>query len=103
MGPMQGYYPGPRPQQPRGISHRGGQGASSTTVVGMAGVGGGGGQPSALYPHPASLTVQAGAMYVQSQVAGIHTPHQQSAVYPMSNQLPLQVLSCYYQCICYYI
>lgn len=40
----QGYYQtGPRPQQPRGISHRDGQGASGTPVVGMAGVGGGGG------------------------------------------------------------
>ncbi|XP_019698474.2 eukaryotic translation initiation factor 4 gamma 1 isoform X4 [Harpegnathos saltator] len=85
----QGYYPGPRPQQQRGLNHRGGQGASGTPVVGMASVGGGGGQPTAIYPHPASLTVQAGAMYVQSQVPGLHTPHQQS-VYPMNNQLPLQ-------------
>ncbi|XP_014477093.1 PREDICTED: eukaryotic translation initiation factor 4 gamma 3-like isoform X2 [Dinoponera quadriceps] len=84
----QGYYP-PRPQQPRGLNHRGGQGASGTPVVGMASVGGGGGQPTAIYPHPASLTVQAGTMYVQGQVPGLHTPHQQS-VYPMNNQLPLQ-------------
>lgn len=91
----QGYYQtGPRPQQPRGISHRGGQGASGTPVVGMAGVGGGGGQPPAIYPHPASLPVQASAMYIgQSQVHGLHTgPHQQS-VYPINNQIPIhQVL-----------
>lgn len=92
MDASQGYYPGPRAQQPRSLNHRGGQGASGTQVVGMASVGGGGGQPAALYPHP-SLTVQASAMYVQSQVPGLHTPHQQS-VYPMNNQLPLQVLIC---------
>ncbi|XP_071572693.1 eukaryotic translation initiation factor 4 gamma isoform X3 [Temnothorax nylanderi] len=91
----QGYYQtGPRPQQPRGISHRGGQGASGTPVVGMAGVGGGGGQPPAIYPHPASLPVQASAMYIgQSQVHGLHTgPHQQS-VYPINNQLPIHQFS----------
>ncbi|XP_070158179.1 eukaryotic translation initiation factor 4 gamma isoform X5 [Polyergus mexicanus] len=84
----QGYYQtGPRPQQPRGINHRGGQSASGTPVVGMTGVGGGGGQPPALYPHH-GLPVQAGAMYIsQSQVHGLHTgPHQQS-VYPMNNQI----------------
>ncbi|XP_011251008.1 eukaryotic translation initiation factor 4 gamma 3 isoform X6 [Camponotus floridanus] len=88
----QGYYQtGPRPQQPRGINHRGGQSTSGTPVVGMTGVGGGGGQPPALYPHH-GLPVQAAsaAMYIsQSQVHGIHTgPHQQS-VYPMNNQIPL--------------
>jgi len=91
---VQGYYQaGPRPQQPRGISHRGGQGASGTPVVGMAGVGGGGGQPPTIYPHPAGLSVQTSAMYIgQSQVHGIHTPHQQS-VYPINNQMPIhQVL-----------
>lgn len=90
----QGYYQGPRPQQPRGISHRGGQGASGTPVVGMAGVGGGGGQPPAIYPHAAGLPT--GAMYIsQGQVHGLHTgPHQQS-VYPINNQIPLhQVLTC---------
>ncbi|XP_011331702.1 eukaryotic translation initiation factor 4 gamma 3 isoform X2 [Ooceraea biroi] len=90
----QGYYQtGPRPQQPRGISHRGGQGTSGTPVVGMAGVGGGG-QPPAIYPHPAGLPVQAaGAMYVQGQVHGLHTgPHQQS-VYPMNNQIPIHQFS----------
>jgi len=92
---VQGYYQaGPRPQQPRGISHRGGQGASGTPVVGMAGVGGGGGQPPTIYPHPAGLSVQTSAMYIgQSQVHGLHTgPHQQS-VYPINNQMPIhQVL-----------
>ncbi|KAL6260894.1 hypothetical protein P5V15_008422 [Pogonomyrmex californicus] len=91
----QGYYQtGPRPQQPRGISHRGGQGASGTPVVGMAGVGGGGGQPPAIYPHPATLPVQASAMYIgQSQVHGLHTgPHQQS-VYPINNQIPIHQFS----------
>lgn len=89
---VQGYYQtGPRPQQPRGLSHRGGQGASGTPVVGMAGVGGGGGQPPTIYPHPAGLPVQASsAMYLsQSQVHGLHTgPHQQS-VYPMNSQIPI--------------
>lgn len=53
----------------------------------MTGVGGGGGQPPALYPHH-GLPVQAGTMYIsQSQVHGLHTgPHQQS-VYPMNNQI----------------
>ncbi|EGI61462.1 hypothetical protein G5I_10236 [Acromyrmex echinatior] len=92
----QGYYQtGPRPQQPRGLSHRGGQGASGTPVVGMAGVGGGGGQPPAIYPHPAGLPVQASsAMYLsQSQVHGLHTgPHQQS-VYPMNSQIPIHQFS----------
>lgn len=58
----------------------------------MAGVGGGGGQPPAIYPHAASLA--AGTMYIsQGQVHGLHTgPHQQS-VYPINNQIPLhQVL-----------
>ncbi|KYN03904.1 Eukaryotic translation initiation factor 4 gamma 3 [Cyphomyrmex costatus] len=90
----QGYYQtGPRPQQPRGLSHRGGQGASGTPVVGMAGVGGGGGQPPALYPH--SLPVQASsAMYLsQSQVHSLHTgPHQQS-VYQMNSQIPIHQFS----------
>ncbi|KYM77872.1 Eukaryotic translation initiation factor 4 gamma 3 [Atta colombica] len=92
----QGYYQtGPRPQQPRGLSHRGGQGASGTPVVGMAGVGGGGGQPPTIYPHPAGLPVQASsAMYLsQSQVHGLHTgPHQQS-VYPMNSQIPIHQFS----------
>ncbi|XP_039302709.1 eukaryotic translation initiation factor 4 gamma 3 [Solenopsis invicta] len=91
----QGYYQtGPRPQQPRGIGHRGGQGTSGTPVVGMSGVGGGGGQPPALYPHPAAgLPVQS-AMYLgQSQVHGLHTgPHQQS-VYPINNQIPIHQFS----------
>ncbi|XP_018310544.1 eukaryotic translation initiation factor 4 gamma isoform X4 [Mycetomoellerius zeteki] len=89
------YQTGPRPQQPRGLSHRGGQGASGTPVVGMAGVGGGGGQPPAIYPHPAGLPVQASsAMYLsQSQVHGLHTgPHQQS-VYPMNSQIPIHQFS----------
>ncbi|KAK9303150.1 hypothetical protein QLX08_005097 [Tetragonisca angustula] len=80
----QGYYQGPRPQQPRGISHRGGQGGSSAQVVGMSGVGGGGGQPTAIY-HPGGLPVQTGAIYqVPHQI-----PHQQS-LYAMNNQMPLQ-------------
>lgn len=56
----------------------------------MTGVGGGG-QPPALYPHH-GLPVQTSAMYIsQSQVHGLHTgPHQQS-VYPINNQIPLQV------------
>ncbi|XP_076646708.1 eukaryotic translation initiation factor 4 gamma isoform X1 [Halictus rubicundus] len=86
----QGYYPqGARPQQPRGISHRGGQGGSGAQVVGMSGVGGGGGQPTTLY-HPGGLPVQTGAMF---QVPpNIHPgPHQQS-VYPMNSQIPLQGL-----------
>ncbi|KAL0133320.1 hypothetical protein PUN28_000815 [Cardiocondyla obscurior] len=91
----QAYYPaGPRPQQTRGISHRGGQGASGTPVVGMAGVGGGGGQPPTLYPHH-SLPVQS-AMYL-GQGQGIHGiptgPHQQSAVYPLNNQIPIHQFS----------
>ncbi|KAK9303146.1 hypothetical protein QLX08_005097 [Tetragonisca angustula] len=82
----QGYYQGPRPQQPRGISHRGGQGGSSAQVVGMSGVGGGGGQPTAIY-HPGGLPVQTGAIYqVPHQI-----PHQQS-LYAMNNQMPLQVV-----------
>lgn len=95
---VQSFYQGPRPQQNRNLNHRGGQGSSAgTSVVGMAGVGGGGGQP-AIYSHPAGLPVQAtGTMFVQSQVHGLHsTPHQQS-VY-MNNQLhPLhhQVLMCF--------
>lgn len=99
---LQSYYPtAPRPQQPRGINHRGGgQGASGTPVVGMAGVGGGGGQPPAIYSHP-TLPVQASAaMYIsQSQVHGLHTPHQQS-VYQMNNQIPIQVLKKH---LCLYI
>ncbi|XP_012235318.2 eukaryotic translation initiation factor 4 gamma 3 isoform X2 [Linepithema humile] len=90
----QSYYPtAQRPQQPRGINHRGGgQGGSGTPVVGMAGVGGGGGQPPAIYSHPASLPVQASAMYIsQSQVHGLHTgPHQPQSVYQMNNQIPIQ-------------
>ncbi|XP_018344628.1 PREDICTED: eukaryotic translation initiation factor 4 gamma 3 isoform X1 [Trachymyrmex septentrionalis] len=89
------YQTGPRPQQPRGLSHRGGQGASGTPVVGMAGVGGGGGQPPAIYPHPAGLPVQASsAMYLsQSQVHSLHTgPHQQS-VYPINSQIPIHQFS----------
>ncbi|XP_076664476.1 eukaryotic translation initiation factor 4 gamma isoform X6 [Andrena cerasifolii] len=84
----QGFYqPGPRPQQPRGISHRGGQGGTGAQVVGMSGIGGGGGQPT-LY-HPGGLPVQTGAMY---QVPNLHPgPHQQS-VYPMNSQIPLQVV-----------
>jgi len=85
---VQAYYqPGPRPQQPRGISHRGGQGTSGTPVVGMAGVGGGGGQPPAIYPHPASL--QAG-MFVPGHNLHAGPPHQ-PPVYPMNSQVPLQV------------
>ncbi|XP_076181960.1 eukaryotic translation initiation factor 4 gamma isoform X3 [Ptiloglossa arizonensis] len=85
----QGYYQqGPRPQQPRGINHRGGQGGTGAQVVGMSGVGGGGGQPTALY-HPGGLPVQTGTMY---QVPNLHPgPHQQS-VYPMNSQIPLQVV-----------
>ncbi|XP_076376961.1 eukaryotic translation initiation factor 4 gamma isoform X2 [Megalopta genalis] len=84
----QGYYPqGARPQQPRGISHRGGQGGTGAQVVGMSGVGGGGGQPTALY-HPGALPVQTGTMF---QVPpNLHPgPHQQS-VYPMNSQIPIQ-------------
>ncbi|XP_015438876.1 PREDICTED: eukaryotic translation initiation factor 4 gamma 3-like isoform X3 [Dufourea novaeangliae] len=85
----QGYYQqGARPQQPRGISHRGGQGGTGAQVVGMSGVGGGGGQPTAIF-HPGGLPVQTGTMY---QVPNLHPgPHQQS-VYPMNSQIPLQVL-----------
>ncbi|XP_017890862.1 eukaryotic translation initiation factor 4 gamma 3-like isoform X3 [Ceratina calcarata] len=80
----QGYYPGPRPQQPRGISHRGGQGGTGAQVVGMSGVGGGGGQPTAIY-HPGGGMVQTGTMY---QVPSLHHgPHQQS-VYSMNSQIP---------------
>lgn len=60
----------------------------------MAGVGKGGGQPPAMYPHPAGLPVQASAMYIgQRQVHGLHAgPHQQS-VYPINNQISIhQVL-----------
>nr|XP_012148386.1 PREDICTED: eukaryotic translation initiation factor 4 gamma 3-like isoform X3 [Megachile rotundata] len=82
----QGYYPGPRPQQPRGISHRGGQGGAGAQVVGMSGVGGGGGQPTAIF-HPGGLPVQTGTMY---PVPNLHpSPHQQP-VYAMNNQIPLQ-------------
>ncbi|XP_043800130.1 eukaryotic translation initiation factor 4 gamma 3-like isoform X4 [Apis laboriosa] len=82
----QGYYQGPRPQQPRGISHRGGQGGTGAQVVGMSGVGGGGGQPTAIY-HPGGLPVQTGAIY---PVPNLHPgPHQQS-LYAMNNQMPLQ-------------
>jgi len=94
---MQSYYQTPRPQQPRGINHRGGgQGASGTPVVGMAGVGGGGGQPPTIYPHP-SLPVQASAMYLsQGQVHGLHPASHQQNVYQMNNQIPLhQVLKIY--------
>ncbi|CAK9810287.1 Eukaryotic translation initiation factor 4 gamma 3 [Anthophora quadrimaculata] len=84
----QGFYQGPRPQQPRGISHRGGQGGTGAQVVGMSGVGGGGGQPTTLY-HPGGLPVQTGAMY---QVPNLHPgPHQQS-LYTMNSQMPLQVV-----------
>ncbi|XP_043800132.1 eukaryotic translation initiation factor 4 gamma 3-like isoform X6 [Apis laboriosa] len=84
----QGYYQGPRPQQPRGISHRGGQGGTGAQVVGMSGVGGGGGQPTAIY-HPGGLPVQTGAIY---PVPNLHPgPHQQS-LYAMNNQMPLQVV-----------
>ncbi|CAL7944670.1 unnamed protein product [Xylocopa violacea] len=83
----QGYYPGPRAQQPRGISHRGGQGGTGAQVVGMSGVGGGGGQPTTIY-HPGGGMVQTGAMY---QVPNLHPPHQQS-VYTMNSQIPLQVV-----------
>lgn len=85
---FQGYYQGPRPQQPRGISHRGGQGGTGAQVVGMSGVGGGGGQPTAIY-HPGGLPVQTGAIY---PVPNLHPgPHQQS-LYAMNNQMPLQVV-----------
>lgn len=60
----------------------------------MTGVGGGGGQPPALYPHHGLPVQTAGAMYIsQGGVHGLHTgPHQQS-VYPMNNQIPIhQVL-----------
>ncbi|XP_076621218.1 eukaryotic translation initiation factor 4 gamma isoform X1 [Colletes latitarsis] len=85
----QGYYQqGPRPQQPRGITHRGGQGGTGAQVVGMSGVGGGGGQPTAIY-HPGGLPVQTGAMY---QIPNLHSgPHQQS-VYSMNSQIPIQVV-----------
>lgn len=52
----------------------------------MSGVGGGGGQPTAIY-HPGGLPVQTGAIYqVPHQI-----PHQQS-LYAMNNQMPLQVV-----------
>lgn len=54
----------------------------------MSGVGGGGGQPTAIY-HPGGLPVQTGAMY---QVPNLHpSPHQQS-VFAMNSQIPLQVV-----------
>ncbi|XP_012530181.1 eukaryotic translation initiation factor 4 gamma 3 isoform X2 [Monomorium pharaonis] len=89
----QGYYQtGPRPQQSRGIGHRGGQGTSGTPVVGMSGGGQLNTPQTALYPH--GLPVQTGAMYIgQSQVHGLHTgPHQQS-VYPINNQIPIHQFS----------
>ncbi|XP_054004810.1 eukaryotic translation initiation factor 4 gamma 3-like isoform X2 [Hylaeus anthracinus] len=83
----QGYYQqGPRPQQPRGLSHRGGQGGTGAQVVGMSGVAGGGGQPTAIY-HPGGLPVQTGTMY---PVPNIHSGLHQQSVYPMSSQIPLQ-------------
>ncbi|XP_078052636.1 eukaryotic translation initiation factor 4 gamma isoform X2 [Augochlora pura] len=84
----QGYYPqGARPQQPRGISHRGGQGGTGAQVVGMSGVGGGGGQPTTLY-HPSGLPVQTGTMF---QVPpNLHPGAHQQSVYPMNSQIPLQ-------------
>lgn len=85
----QNYYPaGPRPQQPRNLSHRGAQPTNQNQVVGMPGVGASGGQPTAIYPHP-SIPMPP-SMFVQSQVSGIHTnPHQQN-VYSMNNQMPMQ-------------
>ncbi|XP_024939403.1 eukaryotic translation initiation factor 4 gamma 1 isoform X9 [Cephus cinctus] len=87
----QGYYqPGPRPQQPRGLNHRSQGGAAQ--VVGMPGVGAGGAQPTAMYSHHGSIAMQPGAMYLQGQVSSLHTgPHQQG-VYPMNNQMPIQVV-----------
>ncbi|XP_015180094.1 PREDICTED: eukaryotic translation initiation factor 4 gamma 1 isoform X3 [Polistes dominula] len=79
------YSAAPRPQQPRNLNHRGGQGGTNNQVVGMAGVAGGAGQPPVMYT--AGLTSQPGAVFVPSHVAGIPTgPHQQS-VYHMNNQL----------------
>jgi len=82
---VQAYYPtGPRPQQPRGISHRGGQGTTGAPVVGMSGVGGGGGQPPAIY-HPTLP-----GMFVPGH--NLHTgPPHQPPVYQMNSQVPLQV------------
>ncbi|XP_011502551.1 PREDICTED: uncharacterized protein LOC105365950 [Ceratosolen solmsi marchali] len=86
----QNYYPtGPRTQQPRSLTHRGAQPGNQNQVVGMPGVGGAGGQPTAIYPHP-SITMQPSTMYVQGQVSGLHTnPHQQN-IYSMNNQMPMQ-------------
>ncbi|KAI4491072.1 hypothetical protein M0802_010489 [Mischocyttarus mexicanus] len=85
MQPAHNYYPAPRPQQPRNLNHRGGQGGSNNQVVGMAGVAGGGGQP---VMYTASLTGQPGTVFVPSHhVTGIPTgPHQQS-VYHVNNPL----------------
>lgn len=90
MDASQAYYAsGPRAQQPRSLNHRGGQSASGTPVVGMASVGGAGGQPTGLYTHthPHAQVPQA-TMYVQSQVSTM-PHHTQQSVYP--NHLPLQV------------
>ncbi|XP_012257845.2 eukaryotic translation initiation factor 4 gamma 3-like isoform X1 [Athalia rosae] len=86
------YYPtGARQQAPRGLSHRAGQGSGGAQVVGMQAVGAGGGQPTAMYQHPAGLPP---ALYMPGQVP-LHAshvgPHQQS-VY-MNNQMQsVQVL-----------
>ncbi|XP_032674035.1 eukaryotic translation initiation factor 4 gamma 3-like isoform X4 [Odontomachus brunneus] len=80
-----GYYT-PRAPQPRGLNHRGGQSASGTPVVGMASVGGAGGQPTGMYPH-SGVQVPPATMYVQSQVSTMQH-HPQQTVYP--NHLSLQ-------------
>ena len=77
---MQGYYSaGPRPQQPRGMNHRGGQGGGNAQVINMAGVAGTGAQ-QIQYPHH-----NIPGMFVQGQVSGLQ--HQQATY-----QLPVQVI-----------
>lgn len=77
----QGYFPpGPRPQPPRGLGHRSGQGGG-TQVVGLQGVGGGGGQATAMFAHQGIPVPQGAAMYVQNQVQSIHPGSHQPPMY----------------------
>lgn len=78
---FQGFYQmGARQQQPRNLAHRGNQSAGATHVVGMPGVAGSPGQPTAMYPHHGNITTVPMSSVAQMFVPGpgIHgSPHQQ--------------------------
>ncbi|XP_051166301.1 eukaryotic translation initiation factor 4 gamma 3-like isoform X2 [Leptopilina boulardi] len=78
----QAYYSaGPRPQQPRGMNHRGGQGGGSTQVISMGGAPSAGAQQMQYSHHNFP------GMFVQSQLSNLQHQHQQPVNYPMSMPL----------------